>query len=113
MLNVFGVGRSIRTSLVCRYSGGAKCFVSLAKTKEKIFFNKVKGQQQLVAQGSLTFFTLLNDNALGFYLRRFFKRRILVLKKSRCWRGVRHEQHLPVRGQRSKTNAGTRKKRLA
>jgi small subunit ribosomal protein S13 len=31
------------------------------------------------------------------------------LKKSRCLRGLRHEYRLPVRGQRTKTNARTRK----
>src|SRR3546814_3835375 len=80
---------------------------------ERVFFNRIKGHQRLVTQDSFNFFTLLNDSALGFYLRRYFRRRILVLKKSRCWRGIRHEKHLPVRGQRSKTNAGTRKSRLA
>ncbi len=27
----------------------------------------------------------------------------------RCYRGIRHQRHLPVRGQRTKTNARTRK----
>ena len=26
-----------------------------------------------------------------------------------CYRGIRHRKHLPVRGQRTKTNARTRK----
>lgn len=32
------------------------------------------------------------------------------LKDIRCYRGVRHEQRLPSRGQRTKTNAETRKR---
>jgi len=31
------------------------------------------------------------------------------LKDIRCYRGLRHERNLPVRGQRTKTNARTRK----
>src|SRR3546814_13894386 len=55
---------------------------------ERVFFNRIKGHQRLVTQDSFNFFTLLNDSALGFYLRRYFRRRVLVLKKSRCWRGI-------------------------
>src|SRR3546814_8001486 len=56
-----------------------------------VFFNRIKGHQRLVTQDSFNFFTLLNDSALGFYLRRYFRRRILVLKKSRCWREIGRE----------------------
>ena len=31
------------------------------------------------------------------------------LKEINCWRGLRHARGLPVRGQRTKTNARTRK----
>ena len=33
------------------------------------------------------------------------------LKETKCYRGLRHERGLPVRGQRTKTNARTRKGR--
>lgn len=42
-------------------------------------------------------------------LRRQVAMNIKRLVEIRCYRGVRHQKGLPVRGQRSKTNARTRK----
>ncbi|MGD2111049.1 MAG: 30S ribosomal protein S13 [Phycisphaerae bacterium] len=42
-------------------------------------------------------------------LRRIVQSNITRLKDIRCYRGVRHRVHLPVRGQRTRTNARTRK----
>lgn len=42
-------------------------------------------------------------------LRRTVQSNIARLKDIRCYRGMRHRAHLPVRGQRTKTNARTRK----
>jgi small subunit ribosomal protein S13 len=42
-------------------------------------------------------------------LRRFEGSNILRLKEIKSYRGERHRKNLPVRGQRSKTNARTRK----
>ncbi len=42
-------------------------------------------------------------------LRRFDGSNIARLKEIRSYRGERHRKNLPVRGQRSKTNARTRK----
>ncbi len=42
-------------------------------------------------------------------LRRMVQSNIARLKDIRCYRGVRHRMHLPVRGQRTRTNARTRK----
>jgi small subunit ribosomal protein S13 len=44
-------------------------------------------------------------------LRRRTQQAILRLKKIGCYRGMRHIKGLPVRGQRTKTNARTRKGR--
>ena len=47
-------------------------------------------------------------------LRRFNALNIKRLKEIQCYRGRRHIMNLPVRGQKSKTNARTRKgKRVA
>lgn len=48
-------------------------------------------------------------------LRREIAMNIKRLKEIGCFRGIRHRKNLPVRGQRTKTNARTRKgpKRLA
>ena len=42
-------------------------------------------------------------------LRRTIQSNIARLKDIRCYRGMRHRAHLPVRGQRTRTNARTRK----
>lgn len=42
-------------------------------------------------------------------LRRRVQQNIRRLKDIRCYRGIRHIRGLPVRGQRTKTNARTRK----
>lgn len=42
-------------------------------------------------------------------LRRMVQSNIARLKDIRCYRGMRHRAHLPVRGQRTRTNARTRK----
>ena len=43
------------------------------------------------------------------HLRRSVQSNIARLKDIRCYRGLRHRAHLPVRGQRTRTNARTRK----
>jgi small subunit ribosomal protein S13 len=42
-------------------------------------------------------------------LRRQVQQNISRLKEINCYRGIRHRRGLPVRGQRTKTNARTRK----
>lgn len=42
-------------------------------------------------------------------LRRQLQSNIQRLKDIGCWRGLRHRKGLPVRGQRTRTNARTRK----
>lgn len=42
-------------------------------------------------------------------LRREIRMNIKRLQAIRCYRGIRHQQSLPVRGQRTTTNARTRK----
>lgn len=42
-------------------------------------------------------------------LRRAVQSNIARLRDVRCYRGSRHRAHLPVRGQRTRTNARTRK----
>jgi small subunit ribosomal protein S13 len=42
-------------------------------------------------------------------LRRQIQQNVLRLKDIKCYRGERHRKNLPCRGQRTKTNARTRK----
>ena len=50
-----------------------------------------------------------NEYTVEGHLRRQRLRDIQRLKEIACYRGIRHRRGLPVRGQRTKTNARTRK----
>lgn len=49
------------------------------------------------------------DYAVEGQLRRQIQQNIARLRDIRCYRGLRHMRGLPVRGQRTRTNARTRK----
>ena len=49
------------------------------------------------------------DYAVEGQLRRQVQQNIARLRDIRCYRGLRHMRGLPVRGQRTRTNAGPRK----
>ncbi len=46
---------------------------------------------------------------VGGQLRREMSQNIARLKEIACYKGLRHKKNLPVRGQRTRTNARTRK----
>lgn len=50
-----------------------------------------------------------SDYIVEGQLRRQIQQNISRLREIRCYRGVRHIKGLPVRGQRTRTNARTRK----
>jgi len=50
-----------------------------------------------------------SDYVVEGQLRRQVQQNIARLRDIRCYRGLRHMRGLPVRGQRTKTNARTRK----
>ncbi len=50
-----------------------------------------------------------NDYTVEGQLRRQINQNIARLREIGCYRGVRHRKGLPVRGQRTRTNARTRK----
>jgi len=52
---------------------------------------------------------LSNDYVTEGQLRRQVQQNISRLREIQCYRGTRHRRGLPVRGQRTKTNARTRK----
>lgn len=53
--------------------------------------------------------TLENEYVVEGSLRRLVAQHITRLKEIGCYRGMRHRRGLPARGQRTKTNARTRK----
>ena len=50
-----------------------------------------------------------SDYVVEGQLRRQIQQNISRLREIRCYRGIRHMRGLPVRGQRTRTNARTRK----
>lgn len=52
---------------------------------------------------------LTNDYVIEGQLRRQSQQNIARLRDITCYRGLRHRRGLPARGQRTKTNARTRK----
>ena len=63
------------------------------------------GEAELARLGTL----LDNDYTVEGQLRRQTQQNIARLKDINCYRGIRHRKGLPVRGQRTRTNARTRK----
>ncbi len=53
--------------------------------------------------------SVLEDYVIEGQLRRQTQQNIARLRDISCYRGTRHRRGLPVRGQRTKTNARTRK----
>lgn len=51
----------------------------------------------------------MEDYVVEGQLRRQLTQSISRLRDIKCYRGIRHRQGLPVRGQRTRTNARTRK----
>ena len=50
-----------------------------------------------------------SDYVIEGQLRRQIQQNVARLRDISCYRGIRHRQGMPVRGQRTKTNARTRK----
>ncbi len=89
---VYGVGRT-RAKEICQAAG----IVESSKIGD-LSEDQVESLRTEVAK-----FTVEGD------LRREVSMNIKRLMDLGCYRGLRHRRNLPVRGQRSKTNARTRK----
>ena len=89
---VFGIGRSAAKE-ICAATGIAESTKIRDLSEEQI--------DQIRAE--VTKITVEGD------LRREISMNIKRLMDLGCYRGIRHRRNLPVRGQRSKTNARTRK----
>lgn len=90
---LYGVGPSIAREL-CRKAG-----------IEMTVRAKDLGENDLAKLASL----LDNDYVVEGQLRRQTNQNITRLREIGCYRGIRHRKGLPVRGQRTRTNARTRK----
>ncbi|MGQ9660137.1 MAG: 30S ribosomal protein S13 [Thermochromatium sp.] len=89
---IYGIGRT-RAALICDAAGIARTTKVQNLTEEEI--DRLRNE---VAK-----FTVEGD------LRREVSMNIKRLMDLGCYRGIRHRRGLPVRGQRTRTNARTRK----
>ncbi|BGI50747.1 MAG: 30S ribosomal protein S13 [Arsenophonus endosymbiont of Ceratovacuna japonica] len=89
---IYGIGKT-RSQLICAASGISEYVKISELSEEKI--DKLRDEvSKYVVEGDL---------------RREFTLSIKRLIDLSCYRGLRHRRGLPVRGQRTKTNARTRK----
>jgi len=89
---IYGIGRT-RAGLICDAAGIARTAKVQNLTEEEI--DRLRNE---VAK-----FTVEGD------LRREVSMNIKRLMDLGCYRGIRHRRGLPLRGQRTRTNARTRK----
>ena len=92
LTSIFGIGRS-RARLICAAAG-------VANTKKIKDLNDAELER---IRDELNKFNVEGD------LRREVTMSIKRLMDLGCYRGLRHRRGLPVRGQRTRTNARTRK----
>ncbi len=111
MARILGVdiprNKVMRIALTYLYGVGPK----VAKdTLEKAGIDLNKSSNDLTEEESQTIRQILEgDYSVEGDLRREVGLNIKRLKDLGCYRGIRHRRNLPVRGQRTSTNARTRK----
>jgi len=77
---------------------------------EKLSIDPTRRASDLTEEELSRLSTMLErDYTVEGPLRRLVTQNISRLREIKCYRGVRHRVGLPVRGQRTKTNARTRK----
>ncbi len=92
LTKIYGIGRK-------------NVFELLEKTK----VDPVKRVKDLTKQEVAVLIKALEDFEIEGDLRKRTADNIVRLKAIRCYRGLRHILNLPVRGQRTKTNARTKR----
>ena len=90
--SIFGIGRT-RALQICK-SVGVDSTVKISDLKEEIVNMIQKSVSEFEVEGDL---------------RRRIAVNIKRLRDIKCYRGLRHRMGLPVHGQRTRTNARTRK----
>jgi len=93
MQYIYGVGHTLARRIL------AQADVSLDKRAHEVSDDEIKRITQVLQQG----FLIEGD------LRRDTQQNIKRLIAINCYRGMRHRKGLPVHGQRTRTNARTRK----
>ena len=91
---IYGIGRVTSNRLLAEAGVNPDTRVKDLTDDEVIKIQKAIENNEITVEGDL---------------RREIARNIKRLQESGCYRGSRHRKSLPVRGQKSKTNARTRK----
>lgn len=94
LTSIYGIGRTTAKNL-CNATGISEC--------TKVF--ELREEQLEALRTEIAKITVEGD------LRRVITMNIKRLMDLGCYRGLRHRRGLPLRGQRTKTNARTRKGR--
>lgn len=90
---IFGIGPKLALD-ICKKVGIDPGLRAKDLTDEQVSKINAVIEQEFVVEGQL---------------RRQISQNIARLREIRCYRGIRHMRGLPVRGQRTRTNARTRK----
>lgn len=89
---IFGIGRSTSNTIL-----------------EKANINKDTKVKDLTDEELSRIRSIVDEYKIEGELRKDIKLSIKRLTDIKCYRGLRHKMKLPVRGQKTKTNARTRK----
>jgi small subunit ribosomal protein S13 len=92
LMSIYGIGRT-RAQVICQESGVAPA-VKMKDLTDADVDKLREGVAKFIVEGDL---------------RREITMNIKRLMDLGCYRGVRHRKGLPLRGQRTRTNARTRK----
>ncbi|VFP81948.1 30S ribosomal protein S13 [Candidatus Erwinia haradaeae] len=92
LTTIFGIGKT-RSQLICKSTG----------INENVKISELSEENIDMLRDAVSRFVVEGD------LRREVTLSIKRLMDLGCYRGLRHRRGLPVRGQRTKTNARTRK----
>lgn len=96
LTSIYGIGRSISMA-ICKATS-----IEASRKAKDLSEEEVEQIREEIAK---------NGYVIEGDLRREISTNIKRLKDIGCYRGVRHRRGLPVHGQRTKTNARTRKGR--
>jgi small subunit ribosomal protein S13 len=110
MARILGVdlprNKAMKIAIRALYGVGPKVG---AKVLEKAGVDPLKNSSELTEEETQTIRAALEGVLVEGDLRREVGLNIKRLKDLGCYRGIRHRKGLPVRGQRTHTNARTRK----
>jgi small subunit ribosomal protein S13 len=98
--------KSMRIALRAIYGVGPKVATDVLT---KVGINPDKSSNEITEEEVQQIRTALDEYTVEGDLRREVALNIKRLKDLGCYRGIRHRKGLPVRGQRTHTNARTRK----